>query len=125
MCSSYGLHLICGGLFAYNNIKFITSLGAMVAQSLATDWTTGRWRFDPWQTQEDFASSICVRTGSRAHPASCPMGTWVLSLGVRHGRGMTLTTHPHLVQRSGMSSSYTPLLPSASMVCSGTALLLL
>jgi hypothetical protein len=24
---------------------------------------------------EDFSSSLCVQTGSRAHPASCTMGT--------------------------------------------------
>jgi hypothetical protein len=24
---------------------------------------------------EDFSSDLCVQTGSRAHPASCPMGT--------------------------------------------------
>jgi hypothetical protein len=31
----------------------------------------------------------------------------VLSPGVKHGRGMMLTTHPHLVPRSWMSRSYT------------------
>jgi hypothetical protein len=47
---------------------------------------------------EDFSSSPCVQTGSEAHPASCPMGTGgVLSLRVKRGRGVTLTTHPHLV----------------------------
>jgi hypothetical protein len=25
--------------------------------------------------EKDFASSLCVQTGSGAHPASCPMGT--------------------------------------------------
>jgi hypothetical protein len=49
----------------------------------------------------------------------------VLSPGVKHGRGVTLTTHPHLIPRSRMSRSYTPLPPSASMACSGTALPLL
>jgi hypothetical protein len=24
---------------------------------------------------KDYSSSLCVQTGSRAHPASCPMGT--------------------------------------------------
>jgi hypothetical protein len=48
---------------------------------------------------------------------------WILSLGVKRGRGVTLITHPHLVPRSRMSRSYTPLPPSASMACSGTALL--
>jgi hypothetical protein len=52
-------------------------VGAVVAQSvqcLATDWTTGRVRFDPRQRQ-DFSSSLCVQTGSEAHPASCTTGT--------------------------------------------------
>jgi hypothetical protein len=70
---------------------------------------------------EDFSSSLCVQTGSGAHPASYPMSTGVLSLGVKHGWGMTLTTHPHLVLRSRMSRSYTP--PNTSMACSGTACL--
>jgi hypothetical protein len=25
---------------------------------------------------KDFSSSLCVQTGSGAHPASCTMGTW-------------------------------------------------
>jgi hypothetical protein len=56
---------------------------------------------------KDFSSMFCVRTGSGTHPASCPMATGVLSPGVKRGRGVTLTTHPHLVPRSGMSKSYT------------------
>jgi hypothetical protein len=32
---------------------------------------------------EDFSSNLCVQTGSGAHPASCPMGTGVLSPGVK------------------------------------------
>jgi hypothetical protein len=30
---------------------------------------------------KDFFSSLCVQTVSEAHPASCPMGTGVLSPG--------------------------------------------
>jgi hypothetical protein len=56
---------------------------------------------------EDFSSSLCVQTGSGAHPASYPMGTGVYSLGVKRGRGVMLTTHPHLVPRLSMSRSYT------------------
>jgi hypothetical protein len=44
---------------------------------------------------EDFSSSLCVQTGSGAHPASCTMGTGVLSPGVKRGRCVTLTTHPN------------------------------
>jgi hypothetical protein len=32
---------------------------------------------------KDFSSSLCVQTGSGAHPASCTMGTGVLSPGVK------------------------------------------
>jgi hypothetical protein len=31
--------------------------------------------FDPRQKRKDFSSSLCVQTGSEAHPASCTMGT--------------------------------------------------
>jgi hypothetical protein len=72
---------------------------------------------------KDFSFSLCVQTGFGAHPPSCTMGTGVLSPGVKRGRCVMLTTHPHLVPRSWMSRSYTPLPPSASMACRGTALL--
>jgi hypothetical protein len=32
--------------------------------------------FDPRQRQKDFSSNLYVHTGSGAHPASCPVGTW-------------------------------------------------
>jgi hypothetical protein len=32
---------------------------------------------------KDFSSILCVQTGSGAHPASCPMGTWGPSPGVK------------------------------------------
>jgi hypothetical protein len=72
---------------------------------------------------KDFSSSLCVQTGSGAHPASCPMGTGGLFPGAKRGRGVTLTTHPHLVLGSWMSRSYTSSHPSASKACSGTALM--
>jgi hypothetical protein len=34
-----------------------------------------RSRVDPQQRRKDFSSSLCVQTGSGAHPASCTMGT--------------------------------------------------
>jgi len=40
-----------------------------------------------------------VQTGPEAHPASCTMGTGSFP-GVRCCRGVTLTPHPLLVQRS-------------------------
>jgi hypothetical protein len=40
--------------------------------------------------------------------------------GVKRGRGVTLTTHPHLVPRSRMSRSYISSPPGAPVACSGT-----
>jgi hypothetical protein len=48
---------------------------AQSVQCLATGWTTGRSRFDLQQRRKDFSSSLCVQTGSGAHPASCTTGT--------------------------------------------------
>jgi hypothetical protein len=62
-----------------------------------------------------------VQTGSGAHPASCTVGTRGHFPRAKRGRGVTLTTHHHLVPRSRMSSS--PLPSSATMACSGTTLL--
>jgi hypothetical protein len=89
----------------------------------AADKMTGRSRFDPWQRRKDFSSNLCVQTGCGARQASCPMGTGVLSSGVKRGLCVTLTI-PLLVPRSWMSRSYTSSPPSAFMACSGTALLL-
>jgi hypothetical protein len=55
---------------------------------------------------KDFSSSLCVQTDPEAHPASCTMGTGGPFPEAKGGRGMTLTTHPHLVPRSIMSRSY-------------------
>ena len=43
--------------------------------------------------------SASVQTGPGAHPASCIMGTGSFP-GEKSGRGLTLTPHPLLVQRS-------------------------
>jgi hypothetical protein len=55
---------------------------------------------------KDFSSNLCVQTGCGSHPASCTMGTGGPFLGVKRGRGVTLTTHRPLVPRSRMSRSY-------------------
>jgi len=57
------------------------------------------WRLkvrDPIPEMRDFPP---VQTGPGAHPASCTMGTGSFP-GVKSGRGVLLTTHPLLVQRS-------------------------
>jgi hypothetical protein len=43
---------------------------------------------------KDFSSSLCVQTGSGAHPASYPMGTGGPFPGLSAGGVVTLTTHP-------------------------------
>jgi hypothetical protein len=54
-----------------------------------------------------FSSSLCVQTGSGAHPASCTMGTGGPFLGVKRGLSVTPTADPNLVPRSWMSRNYT------------------
>jgi hypothetical protein len=45
---------------------------AVSVQCLISDWTAGvRFPTDA----ENFPSSLCVQTGSGAHPVSCTMGT--------------------------------------------------
>jgi hypothetical protein len=56
---------------------------------------------------KDFSSNLCAKTDSEAHPASCTMGTESPFPGVKRSRGVTLTTHLHLVLRSRMSRSNT------------------
>jgi hypothetical protein len=48
---------------------------------------------------KDFSSSLCVQTGSEAHPASCPMGTggFVSEAIARPDRDADHS--PHLVTR--------------------------
>jgi hypothetical protein len=97
-----------------NYLKFMPSTWAGLARSvqcLTTGWTTGRSRFDPRHRRKDFSFSLCVQTGSEAHPASCTMGPGGPFPGVKRGWGVTLTTHPHLVRRSRMSRSYTSFPP--------------
>jgi hypothetical protein len=127
---AYFFLLVCGECVKDRSIKLpttistflhhlVTYLYSLVSMCLATGWTTGRSRFDPRQRREDLFSGRCVRTGCGAHPASCTVGTGGPSPGLKRGRGMTLTTHPHLVPRSRMSRSYIPLHPISFLACSG------
>jgi hypothetical protein len=63
--------------------------------SIEPDWTT---EIRSPAKANDFCSSLCVQTGSGAQPASCTMGTGVLSPAMKRGRSVTLTTQPNLVQ---------------------------
>jgi hypothetical protein len=85
---------------------------AQSVQCLTTDWTAGVR--SPTQAEE-FASTVCVQTGSGAHPASCTGGTGCSFLGVKRGRGVMLTTHPLLVPRLRKGRSYTSCHPNAPL----------
>jgi hypothetical protein len=56
---------------------------------------------------KDFSSSLCVQTGSGAHPESCTMSTGGTIPGGKARPGRDADHSPHLVPRSGMSRSYT------------------
>jgi hypothetical protein len=75
--------------------------------SVATGWTTGRSGADPQQRLKDFSSSLCVQTGSGAHPGSCTMGTGGPFPEAKARQGRDADHSPHLVPRSRMSRSYT------------------
>jgi hypothetical protein len=68
---------------------------------------TGRLGFDPRQRQRIFplASASRPALGPTQSPVQWVPG--VFSPGVKRGRGVMLTTHPHLVLRLRMSRSYT------------------
>jgi hypothetical protein len=51
-------------------------------------------------------SSVCVQTSSEAHPASCLMGSDDYFSGGKARPGRELTSHPHVVPRSRLSTSY-------------------
>jgi hypothetical protein len=59
---------------------------------------------------KDFSSSLCVQTGSGAHPASCTMGTGG-PFPVSKARLRRDADHSHLVPMSRMSRSYTSFSP--------------
>jgi len=74
----------------HTNCEPGSSVGIATAYGLDGPGIESRWgaRF-----------SAPVQTGPEAHPASCKMGTGYFP-GVRCCRGVRLTPHPLLVQRS-------------------------
>jgi hypothetical protein len=74
----------------------------------------GYRRSTPGRGKIIFSSSLCVQTGSGAHPASCTMGTGGPFPEVKARPGRDEDHSPHLVPRSRMSTSYTSSPPCAS-----------
>jgi hypothetical protein len=80
---------------------------AQTVYCLATGCTTGRSRFNPRQRRNYFSLASVSRPalGPTQPPVQWVPG--VLSTGVKRSRGVTLTTHTHLVPRPRMSRSNT------------------
>jgi hypothetical protein len=70
---------------------------------------------------KEFSCSLCVQTGSGAYPASCTMGTGGPFPGGKARPERDADHSPHVVPRSRMCMSYTPLHLDACMACSGTS----
>jgi hypothetical protein len=56
---------------------------------------------------KDFPSSLCIRNGSGAHPASCTLGTGGPFRGAKLRQRPDADHLPHLVPRSRMRKRYT------------------
>jgi hypothetical protein len=117
------------------NIKLLQCSSLEIMFVLAREWAgwlsqysvrlragrPGDWGSIPGRGERIFPLTSVSR------PALGPTQTpiqWVpavLSAGLKRDRGVTLTTHPHLVPRSKMSRSYTSSPPSSFVACSGTA----
>jgi hypothetical protein len=63
----------------------------------AEGWTIGWSRFDPRQGHRIFLLAPAYRPALRPTQPPIQWVPRVLSPGVKRGRGVTLTTHPHLV----------------------------
>jgi hypothetical protein len=63
---------------------------------------------------KDFSSSLCVQTGSGAHPASCTMGTGGPFSGGKARHRRDADHSPHLLPRLRLSRSYTSSPPKRS-----------
>jgi hypothetical protein len=87
-------------MFLFTVFVFVYRGGASSVSIVSDyDWTTGRSRFDPGRRQRGFFSSLCVqnRYGPTQPPVQCVPG--ILSPRIKRGRGVKLTTLPHLVPR--------------------------
>jgi hypothetical protein len=76
-----------------------------VKWDLATDGSTGQSRFDHRQGQEIFLLPLCPDQ-LWGPPSPLYIGHRGRFPRVKRSQGVTLNTHPHIVPRSRMSSSY-------------------
>jgi hypothetical protein len=73
--------------------------------SIVSDYALDDWwsEFDPRQRRKDFSLASVSRPALGPTQPAVKCITGILSPGLKRGRGVTLTTHPHLVPRSRMS----------------------
>jgi hypothetical protein len=76
---------------------------------MTTNWTT---RVRSPTEVEDFSSSLCIQTGSEAHPAPCPMGTGDPFPRDKVQPERDADHHSPPVPRLRMSRGYTSSLPN-------------
>jgi hypothetical protein len=80
-------------------VLYILNFGSRVAQS--TGWKTRQAiEVRSLSGTKDFFSNLCVQTCSRAHPASCTMGTGGPFPGAKARPGRDADHLPRLVPRS-------------------------
>jgi hypothetical protein len=80
-------------------ISSTSSGGAAVAQSYSVWLLAGRSGFDPLQGQRIFLLAPASRPALEPTKPPIQWVPGVLSPGAKRGRGVTLTTHPHLVAK--------------------------
>jgi hypothetical protein len=87
-------------------LRLLVSRVAQSVQCLATGWTTGRSRFDRRKRRKDFplASVSRLALGPTQPPVQWVPG--VISSGLKRGRGVTLTTLPHLLACNGTALAF-------------------
>jgi hypothetical protein len=76
----------------FNSTNWRTGVAQSV-KCLATNWMTGRPRFNPRQRQEDFSSNLCIDWLWPTQPP-VQLVPGVFSPGVKRVWGATLTIHP-------------------------------
>jgi hypothetical protein len=98
----------------------LVSRGSSV--SIASDYVLNYLGSIPGRGERIFTKASMSRSavGSTQPPVQWVLR--VLSLALKCGRGVKLTSHYHLVPRSLMSRTYTSSSPSAFLACSRTDL---